>query len=309
MYFNAERRETGSGGLTRVHRAHYLPTSVWSGLDARDRHLARILAVQAAARSNPVFSHLSSIVLHDLPSYSAIGGIVHVVTGLHGSGRKGAGVVRHRVPLDEREVQTVRGIRFTSAEDTIADLAHDGSSENALVFADAYLRRLFRNGRVVESDGMATWRAKAEAGMSALKGTRGARAAREVFALADPRKDSVLESISHLRLVRLGFEVELQVPVPGPNGQRYFVDFEFSGLELFGECDGKVKYLDERLLAGRTASEVVYEEKQRQDWICDSTGKRMLRWGYEDARSELRLSRKLAASRVRIPRPPVGFGL
>lgn len=297
-------RRNGSEGLVRLHRAHYLPLEIWEELDFADRHLARLLAITAAAERPPVFSHISAAVLHGLPLYGVVDESAHVITGIRGPSRASAGLVRHRSYLPEDEVRTLQDMRCTSPERTILDLCRDFSIETALVCADGHLRESFRARRAIDEDRFAEWRSEMLRMIGEQRGRRGARSMRQMLELADPRKDSVLESISHLRLRQLGFEVELQVPVRGRGSSPYYVDFELVGLRLFGECDGKLKYTDEQLLAGRSPAEAIYEEKRRQDWICGVSGNRMIRWGYSDVRTTTVFARRLRAFKVPIPLPP-----
>lgn len=300
-------RRRGESRLTRVYKAHYLPNEVWESLDERARLLVRMLALRRVAVREPIFSHTSAAVLLGLPLYKPTGEAVHLTTPPECSNRAGAWVIRHRSVIDPRDTVLVAGLRCTSPERTILDLARSGASEDALSCADAHLRNEFRVDRKIDAARLEEWRDRMAERLRALNGGRGVRLAREVLAAADPRKDSVLESVSHLRLDRLGFRVALQVPVAGPNGYDYFVDFELLGLRLFGECDGKMKYTDEGVLGGRTANEQVYRDKRRQDWICGTRNYGMIRWGYPDVDTELTFARRLVAFGVDIPKPPRGL--
>lgn len=298
------RRRTTSGPLTRVFRGTYVTTPVWLSLDEKDQHLAKLIATHEAAHTPPVFSHLTAAVLHKLPLYGALPHAVHTIGSAASTEAQAPGIVRHRMMLAPEDTVEIAGIRCTSVERTLADLALTAPPEVSLSALDGYLRREFRVKRLVDSGRLDEWQADMQARLTALSGARGIRQARLVFALADPRKDSVLESISHLQLHRLGFEVALQVSVPSPTGRDYHIDFEFVGLNLLGECDGKEKYVNSLLRAGLSADEIVYREKRRHDWICGTTKKDLIRWGYPDAVTPLALARRLRAFGVAIPRMP-----
>ena len=79
---------------------------------------------------------------------------------------------------------------------------------------------------------------------------------------------------------------QLQVPVAGPTGQTYFVDFGLAEVRAFGEFDGKDKYLDVALRRGAPLEQVLLEEKRREDWIRGTTQWRFARW--EDEHSATR---------------------
>lgn len=292
----------------RVHQAHHMLTETWQALTSHEQNLARSLSVHSIARSPTVFSHHSAAVLHGLPLFHRPDPRTHVTLTIEQCGRRTRALVRHRVSnLRTDDVVSVAKVFFTSVERTVLDLAQSGDVEDALCVADAYLRRRFRHGHRVDQAGVDAWRAHMQGRLHKLKGARGVRAMREVISLADPRKDSVLESVSHLRLTRLGFDVELQLPVPGPVGQTYYVDFRLRSLGVLCEVDGRSKYTDPELLAGRSVQQVVYEEKRRQDWICQTRSERMIRWGFPEIRSELDLASHLRAAGLDIPHHPNGL--
>lgn len=300
----ARQRRIDTGSLTRVLRGTYVTTPVWRSLDEKDQHLAKLIATHEAAHTPPVFSHLTAAVLHKLPLYGALPRAVHTIGAAASTEAQAPGVVRDRMMLAPEDTVEIAGVRCTSIERTLADLAVTAPPEVSLSAIDGYLRREFRVKRLVDWGRLVEWQADMQARLSVLSGARGIRQARLVFALADPRKDSVLESISHLQLHRLGFEVALQVPVPSPTGRDYHIDFEFVGLQLFGECDGKEKYVNALLRAGLSADEIVYREKRRHNWICGTTKKDLIHWGYPDAVTPLALARRLQAFGVVIPRMP-----
>jgi hypothetical protein len=70
---------------------------------------------------------------------------------------------------------------------------------------------------------------------------------------------------------------------------------------VFGEFDGLSKYHDRELTGGRTAGEVLWEEKRREDRVRRHRP-RGVRWGWNDALSAQRLGHLLAAAGIR-PRP------
>lgn len=297
------RRESRSRprDATSLGRGYSLHRDAWESLDPAGRHLARVVAANARASGTPVVSHQSAAVLLGLPVGGRADVRVHFTTSVGGANRSSAGVVRHRAALAEDEITDVRGIRCTTPNRTILDLARFGPAAAALSCADAHVRQEFRAGRTIDEVRLEVWRDKLAAKLAGLAGERGVRKARDLLELVDPRKDSPLESISHLHLNALGFEVALQAPVCLASGSRGFVDFELLGLDVFGECDGKLKYVDEAVPDGLAAAETVYREKRRQEWIEASTRKRMIRWGWPEARSLRAFTRMLEAFGIPIP--------
>jgi hypothetical protein len=53
---------------------------------------------------------------------------------------------------------------------------------------------------------------------------------------------------------------------------------------LIGESDGRMKYLDPAYRNGRTAEQVVYDEKRREDELRRQC-RAFVRWGWDEARN------------------------
>lgn len=88
------------------------------------------------------------------------------------------------------------------------------------------------------------------------------------------------------------FKVEIQVEVPNGAGGYYYTDFELLRLNAFGEVDGALKYFDSA--SEKSAQEIFFDEKQREDFIRGSTGKKVVRWGMSDVRTPELLGQRLA---------------
>lgn len=301
-----------SGVLTRVRAGWYAETAPWTELTDAERQLAAVVALHAArdrrsATALPVLSHRSAAALlgwpawsgwydHRIPAggYDAVPGAryscraVHTTVRPTADGTCGAARVRHRADLAPGDIAIVHGFRCTSEIRTIVDLARSEPLEVALACADHALRTRVRAGRGsgrpddVDEEAWMRWRAELLARADALPYRRGTRAVRAVALLADPRADSPLESVSRLRFIQHGIDVDPQVPVH-VGGSTYWMDLALLGLRRFGECDGRVKYTDERLLRGQSLTDVLLAEKTRYDRICGATGWSGLRWGAREA--------------------------
>ena len=121
--------------------------------------------------------------------------------------------------------------------------------------------------------------------------------------LADARAESPLETASRLRFQQLGIAVELQVPVPAPDGGLYFVDFLLPELGVWGECDGKSKYVGPDT-GGHATAETLYAEKRRHDWITGTMNLRGIRWGVREVLTLDRFARHLSAHGIAVPGLP-----
>ncbi len=290
-------RAAASGQSQRVARGVYLPTHVWTALDARHRHIATVAAT-LAPRASAVVSHWSAAAFHDLPSVDPWPGEVHVIVEpKSGSGRRGP-VVRHALPLDAADVIEIGGILVTSLARTVLDLACAASFMAAVVVADAALHvdRFGRSAaRVTRLELEQTWeRARP------LKAHSRSRA---VFAFAETRSESPLESVSRVTMRAIGCpQPALQVPHYDAAGFIGDVDFAWREHGVVGEADGDSKYLDPRLRAGRSADDVVIAEKERENRLR-ALPRTVVRWRWHEAMSPPLMRRKLAAAGLPLGKP------
>lgn len=144
--------------------------------------------------------------------------------------------------------------------------------EEGVVVLDAALARMAREGAELEET-LSPWR-------PFLRTARLQKAWARAVGFADPRAESVGESLSRVRISALGFTVpQLQTQV-WVEGREYRLDFEWQG-GVVGEFDGKHKYTRSQELFGISTEEALYREKRREDAIR-STGRRVVRWSWED---------------------------
>ncbi|MDQ1171492.1 hypothetical protein QE392_003296 [Microbacterium proteolyticum] len=254
-------------------------------------------AYAAIASIPPIFATRTAAALHGLPLL-ADDEKTHVIST---ADRPGSGyeVVRHRGQLDEDDLTEIGGLRCTSLSRTVADLARTDSRERAVSAADAALRKVaFRAPETYDDDAADGFTDMALAHISPT--SVGRAKARWVLTFANGRAQLPGESISRIRLRELGFAPpSLQVPVAGPRGCTYWVDFGLDDADAWGEFDGTSKYRDQTMTGGRSTSEVVEREKRREDWIRGVTKRALVRWGWGDITDAASLGRRLAAFGVR----------
>lgn len=277
------QRAVHENEMVRLINGAYLRHVDWQSLYPEDRLLARSCAhALIQADRQWVFSHESAAVLWGLPLYGLKGLRAHIAVVRVERHRNSPAVARHASPDGLADVVEVSGVRFTGMARTLLDLAAANQPELAIGAIDAGLRRVFAVDREHMPDPtMTEWLGAASERLERASWP-GVRSARLVLEVADPRSDSVLESVSRLQLHRLGVEHEIQVPVRNVRGSTVWMDFEFLGQEAFGEVDGEAKYRDERYRADSTPTEVVLAEKWREDAVRSATGKRVIRWGHRD---------------------------
>ncbi|MEZ3160562.1 hypothetical protein AB1K54_08415 [Microbacterium sp. BWT-B31] len=290
------------GTLRRVQRNRYVLGADWDALWPESRHRVEVQAAFAEMRGgDAVASHESAGVVWNLPLYRHSPAAVHVTIpdGKHVSSR--AGLVRHSDALPPEDVTTRLGIRTTTLERTVFDLARTLGFEAAVAVADAALRQIAFIDGAYDVDLADDWRARMLERAARGAGSRGVRQAIEVILFADGRSESPAESVARLQLMRLGFErIGLQVAVLGPRGERWRVDLELEDAAVLLEIDGVGKYQDEKLRSGRSVEQVILDEKRREDWIRGTTQKRLVRVEEKDIATADALGRRLAAFGIRL---------
>lgn len=289
-----------SGELIRIRRGWYVDAAAWQGLWNEGRHLLAVVAVHHdSSYAAPPFCFESAAVIHGLPLYRSAPAVVHTLVGDTSHSRARAGAARHALRVAPDDVVEVNGLRCTSVERTVLDLAQRMTPEAAVASADAALRRFAVHEQHQDEARAAAWRDRLlerAAGIS----TRGIRRARRVIAFADGRAQLPGESVSRLQLHRLGFTgVGLQTHVVGPDGEDYWTDFAFPKARVFGEFDGLGKYLDDEMRGGRSMDEILLAEKRREDAIRGVTGWRIVRWESSHIVSAERLGARLASFGIR----------
>jgi hypothetical protein len=285
-------RAVRRGAEVRVRRGAYVDRDAWDALSLAERHVLRIHAHARTRAFVPVYSHWSAAALHGLPFAGEHGDDIHVAVGPSAGGRSAKGVRAHTIRIPAEDIVEVAGLLCTSQERTAVDIAAYAPLPEAVAVADAVLR-----------DGRA--RGAVDAGREALLGAwlraqpqRGHRRALDVVSVADGRADSPLESLSRAVMYRAGMpKPELQRPFRDARGIIGLVDFAWPQFRVIGEADGAVKYIDSAFRGGRSAEQVVLDEKLREDRLR-ALGWRVVRWTWADVRVESQLVAALAAAGV-----------
>ena len=245
-----------------------------------------LAAAEAMRGADVVVVRDSAAVLWDLPLWRLRPKNVHVAgVGGDGSATTDGPVARHRSEIPVEHRANILGIACTTRERTVIDLACTVKLEAGVAAADRAMRQVAWDpvDRECDMDAAETFRAQLRAVVGARTGARGIRRARFVVEFADGRAESPLESVSRVYFAALGFAPpRLQVPLPGPNGERLRVEFGLDEFDTWGECDGRGKYHDRSRNADRTAEQVFDAEKRREDWIRTLTGRGFVRWGASD---------------------------
>ena len=287
------RSEVASETLVRVRPGIFVLGHEWKAAMPEQRVVTRAHAFARVSTARPVFSHETAAALLGLPLYRADRDRVHVIATPERPGAA-VGLIRHRGELGD-DVVEVDGLLCTNLLRTVADTGRTMTFEQAVTIADAALRLecVPAPGEYDLGHAAALCETMREV---ARRSAHGVTKAYRVLDFADGRAQLPGESISRIRLFELGFRrIGLQVRVPGPDRSAFYVDFDLEEIPAFGEFDGAIKYVDGKMLDGRTTAEVFDREKQREDWIRGHSQRRYVRWGWPHAATATTLGTRLAA--------------
>lgn len=255
------QRRHRAGQLVRITDGVYVDAHVWRDISSTEQHLLIARALAPQLRDDAAFSHLTAAIAYGWPLIGPPPQRVHVTDGATCKTEHRAHLVRHAgSPETGTRPSSFAGVRLTSALRTAVDLATTLDPSMAAVAIDHAVRR----GTLSVGD--------FEAALP-MRPRRGSVRCRTVAASLDPLHESVGESYAAVRMVELGF--------PRPAAQHEFrhaggavdrVDFWFEDTGVVVEFDGKQKYTDRGMLAGRAPGEAVWHEKIREDRIRSVPG-------------------------------------
>lgn len=292
------RNRTGS--LHRIWPGVYRDAVLAPGNlpEAEAKALSYRLRVLAAARRmrDPVFTSWSAAALLRLPIIGDWPEEIYVLSGSSTGSRRGA-IVRVATRSEAPEA-LVDGVRVTSVEYTIIQLARHARLGAALVAADAGLRDM---PFPAQSPPLTT-RAKLFALHEQLRPYHRSRRVQAVLHRVTHLSGSPLETVSRLTIEELGFAAPLlQVGIPLESGADAYLDFYWDE-DIGGESDGDSKYT-----AGDNSAETrvrLLAEKAREDELRQRLN-HLARWGWRDAWARRPLEHKLLRAGVPRVRPAV----
>ncbi len=239
-----------------VRRGVYALPTFWDGLDdRRERPLYAARAASAAMLVPHLISHGSAALELGLPLLRESTGLVHVTRfGVLGS-RTRFGVKHHKAPFATEQIVFVDGRPVLDHARTVADIAREDGLTAGVVAADGAMRR-------------GTTRADLRRAVEPMVSWPYVTVVRQVAELADPGAESVLESAGRVLVEELGLgRPQTQFGLRA-GGRVAWCDLRI-GRHIF-EFDGQVKYRPEELggFARSDPAEVLWREKQRQDFVC-----------------------------------------
>lgn len=182
---------------------------------------------------------------------------VHIAVDSAKRSRATKGVRRHVVEGDSPIV--VRGIRTTSFERTVFDCMRTVDFGMAVAVSDHVLRQSKLAKAHCSKTGQSKSRYLAYPNSPDMRKLKGSRRAVIAMLYADPRSESVGESLSRAAMIEMGFALpDLQTTLPHPLNpdRKYRVDFCWlreDGVLVIDEFDGAVKYEDPEMRGGISA--------------------------------------------------------
>lgn len=228
-----DRRELRRGTWAAVCRGVRTPVATDadepSGFILRRRRHALLATATALTRADHVIGGRSGAILRGLPTMWIPDQPELTAANLTLGRRDGSHIFG--ATLKPEEITNWFGAPVTTAARTVVDLARHNRRDGVMA-CDAALRQ-----------GLVT-PAQLDRALETAFGWPWVRRARKIVALADPRAESPLESITRLALHDDGFPTpEPQAVIRDPARRwRYRVDFLFGKQRLILEADGRVKY-------------------------------------------------------------------
>lgn len=278
-------RAARAGELVRIRQGCYVDGKAWDALTEQGKHRMLTAAVAITAHAEPVFAGRTAGLLWGFP-VPEVPEKVDVVFPV-GYQRGSANGVRRRAFRPESLVTTRIG------EWTVLDkiqTAIDLSLGSNFPWAVSAMDRLLNMEPLpAERRSRRVSKGEVAARIELLPSAAKQRNALRVLDFADGASMSPGESISRANMHILGFpQPELQASFSDSNGHCATVDFWWKEYGLVGEFDGRAKYLKPEYLNGRTTSQVVIDEKNRENRLR-ALGLTVVRWEWSTALDRARL--------------------
>ena len=279
-------RAAANGRLHRLVPGRFVTTDDWCTLDQGAQHRLLVHAAVKRMSSHDVVSHWSAAALWGLPLIGRWPERVHVTAAAGSHRRSTTMLVRHRRELAS-DVVRLNGVTVTSLAETVIDVARVATFAQAVAMGDAVLWRAQHPRDAGGMPGLTL--DELEQVWADGREHRGIARARRMLDFIDGRANRPGESLARVTMSELGVaEPVLQHPIVLPNGKHYELDFYFAQFDVGLDFDGRIKYLDPQFRDGRTADEVVYDEKIREDHVRSRlTGYGRCDWGVAGSAPQL----------------------
>lgn len=285
---NALKRAAERGELVRLRSGAYVRATIWASLTSDERIRLEVAAAQAVHRGDFIASHRSAAALWGLPRVRRHDDLVHQRVSRTTGSRTEHGIRKHAVEDVDLHLTTIDGIPVTDVDRTVLDLAATEPFSAAVAAADWALRNHTTKERLRVC--LEEWNPR-----------RARSRVQRVIEFADGAAQGPGESISRVQIFEEGLTMPvLQQRFDDHLGLIGFVDFYWPDFDLIGEFDGLLKYREERVMAGRSAGEVVSDEKIREDRLRATERRpRVTRWVWATLSPVGRLAAQLRGAGLR----------
>jgi hypothetical protein len=287
---NELARRVKTGSLVRVRRGVYIDGAAWRELESWEQYRLRIQAAGETFEAPTVFARHSAASVWGIPTVG-----LHPVEALtlkNDGGRSRAGVRRHYADPSGLTVVRREGLLVTGRIRTVLDLA----AFTPFKAVAAPLDHVLKPDRILRLAALS--KDELEAGIGPAYSSAAQGRIRTAIAFADPLSGSAGESYSRSLMHVAGFEPPvLQHAIHDADGLVGYTDFYWKQARVVGEFDGVAKYIKPGFLKGRTSSQAVVDEKNRENRLR-ALGLNVVRWDWSELMEPGVLERKLAAARV-----------
>jgi len=258
-------RAAAAGRLHRLVPGRFVEAELWKQLHDDDRYRLLIHAAVERLPSDDVVSHWSAAALWGLPIIGQWPERVHATTVPDGRRGSTTTLIRHQRAL-VTPPSVIAGITATSLAETVVDVARVAGFAPAVAMGDAALWRHQHPRDAKGAPGVTL--AELEDVVAGSKEHRGLARVRRVLDFIDGDANRPGESLSRVTMAALGVPAPLlQHAIHLPDGRWYELDFYWPQFDVGADFDGRMKYVDEKYRGGRTAEQVVYDEKVREDEV------------------------------------------
>jgi hypothetical protein len=280
------------GAWVRVRRGWYAHRDHWEALDERvGRPRLVIIAGHRSLTRPHVVSHSSGANLLDLPILQPADGLIHVTKPGGPRAWVRHGIKHHQSRFEPDQVIDRSGVPVLDLARTALDIAREFGFNHGVCAIDSARQR----GVTLE---------ELSAALARMRHWPNVRAPRAALDFSDDGAESIGESMARIVVDEAGLgPIQTQFELR-EGGRSARCDMRV-GRQLV-EFDGQLKYLrpDAGGIATKPADQIVWEEKQRQDWLCGfELGMSRIvwsdLWGDRRNRTIVRLQREYAATTTR----------
>lgn len=255
------RRAVEAGHWVRVAAGSYARRAEWSALTPGERHRTKVIEVITRLAKPAIIAHRAAAACWGIDTLGAWPSRVEVLADRASGGRSGGAIRRYAWGLDEVERVPFGAHEITTPAQTALDLARTLPFMQAVVAVD---QALWAN----RTGGSLATKAAILQLLESSPQRRGDARARRVIEFATHLSGSVQESRSRVLIAQLGFPTpRLQERRVLRSGRLAYGDFYFAEHDHWCELDGRGKYLSPEFTGGRTAEEIVIDEKNRENEI------------------------------------------